>query len=190
MGVFDFILALYSIIAGLAISVLVKGIARMIKGRDRLRLYWVHTLWLIFLFVVNVVSWFALWDLRDHPSWTALEALLLLLIPILLNAASYLSFPEGGDDNEFNLRAHYFHQAQWLQGLLLLALLSSSTAVRVIDGRWDIIAEDMLRIVIMLILLPGIVSRRPGLHTVQMIFLLLVALLALQRIVAPIGGAA
>jgi hypothetical protein len=29
MGVFDFILALYSIIAGLAISVLVKGIAGM-----------------------------------------------------------------------------------------------------------------------------------------------------------------
>jgi hypothetical protein len=42
MGVFDFILALYSIIAGLAISVLVKGIARMIKGRESLHLYWVH----------------------------------------------------------------------------------------------------------------------------------------------------
>lgn len=190
MDTFNFILGLYSIIAGLAISVLVKGIARMIKGRDRLRLYWVHTVWLIFLFVVNVVSWFALWELRDHPSWAALDALLLLLIPIFLNAASYLSFPEGGDDNEFNLRAHYFHQAQWLQGLLLLALLSGSIAVRVLDGRWDIIAEDILRIVIMLILLPGIVSRSPGIHAVQMICLLLVALLALQRVVAPIGGSA
>ena len=82
MGVFDFMLALYSIIAGLAISVLVKGIARMIKGRERLHLYWVHTGWLTFLFVVHVVNWFALWPLRYHTSWTALEAVLLLLIPI------------------------------------------------------------------------------------------------------------
>lgn len=188
MDVFDFILALYSIIAGLAISVLVKGIARMIKARDRLRFYWVHTAWLVFLFVVNVVSWFALWELRDHASWAALDALLLLLIPIFLNAASYLSFPEAGDENEFDLRAHYFHQSRWLQALLLLGLLSGSVAVRVIDERWNMTAVDVLRILIILILLPGILSHRTVVHATQMIFLTLVALLALQRIVAPIEG--
>ena len=160
----------------------------MIKGRDRLRLYWVHTVWLVFLFVANVVSWFDLWGLRDHQSWAAPEALLLLLTPIFMNAASYLSFPEPGDDNEFNLRAHYFEQANWLHGLLLLALLSGSTSLRVIDWRWDIITEDMLRIVVMVVLLPGVVSRHPRVHAAQMICLLLIALLALERVVAPISG--
>jgi len=190
MGVFDFMLALYSIIAGLAISVLVKGIARMIKGRERLHLYWVHTGWLTFLFVVHVVNWFALWPLRYHTSWTALEAVLLLLIPIFLNAASYLSIPEAGDDDEFDMRAHYFDQAQWLQGLLLLAVLSGSIGVRVIEAHWNMAADDALRIVIMLILLPGIISRRPVIHAGQIICLLAVVLIALLRIVAPIGGSA
>lgn len=190
MGVFDFILALYSIIAGLAISVLVKGIARMIKGRDRLRLYWVHTGWLVILFVVHVINWFALWQLRGHTSWAAPEALLLLMIPLFLNAASYLSAPEAGDVNEFDMRAHYFHQAQWLQALLFLAILSGSIAVRVIEGRWDMSTGDMLRIVIMVMLVPGIASARPAIHAVQMVCLLAPVLLALQRTVSPIGGAA
>lgn len=190
MGVFDFILALYSIIAGLAISVLVKGIARMIKARGRLRLYWVHTGWLIFLFVVHVVNWFTMWEFRDHTTWTALQALLLLLIPILLNAVSYLSFAEIGEGNEFDMRAQYFYQAQWMQGLLLLAVLSGSIAIRVIETRWNMAADDLLRIVVMLILLPGIISRRPRIHEGQMICLLAVVLIALLWIVAPIGGSA
>jgi hypothetical protein len=190
MGVFDFILALYAIIAGLAISALVKGISRMIKWRDRLRPYWIHTAWLVFLFLVQVVNWFALWQFRDHTAWAAEEAVLLMMVPILLNAVSFLSVPEAGDANEIDMRAHYFEQAQWLQGLLFLSVLSGSIAVRVIEGRWTMTAGDLLRIGIMLVLLPGILSRRPVIHAGQMVCLLLLALLAVQRIVSPIGGSA
>src|SRR5262245_29559570 len=94
MGVFDFIMALYSIIAGLGVSVLVKDVALMIEARGSVRLYWVHTCWVIFLFGVQIISWFALWRLRELTAWTALEALLLLLVPILLNAVSYLAVPD------------------------------------------------------------------------------------------------
>jgi hypothetical protein len=58
MEAFDFILALYSIIAGLGVSMLVKGVARMIEARDRLHLYWIHTGWVIVLYGTHVSSWF------------------------------------------------------------------------------------------------------------------------------------
>ncbi|MDR7133203.1 hypothetical protein J2X06_000387 [Lysobacter niastensis] len=53
---------------------------------------------------MHVVTWFALWQLKEHTSWAALEAVLLLMIPIFLNAISYQSVPEAGDVNEFDMR--------------------------------------------------------------------------------------
>jgi hypothetical protein len=47
-----------------------------------------------------------------------------------------------------------------------------------------------LRIAAMVILLPGILSRRPGVHASQIIGLLLIAVYALQRAVAAISGTA
>ena len=75
-----------------------------------------------------------------------------------------------------------------MQGLLFLALLSGSIAVRTVAGRWSMSQVDLLRIATMLILLPGIFSRRPGIHAAQMICLLLVLVLAIGRVVAPISG--
>ena len=84
MKAFQFILSLYSIVAGLGITVLVRGVGQMIEARDRMRPYWIHSCWLVFLFVINVASWLSMWDARDHPTWTILEALLLLLVPMFL----------------------------------------------------------------------------------------------------------
>ncbi len=184
---FSFILPLYSMVAGLGMSILVRHIGQMIEARDRMRRYWVHTCWLAFLFVVQVATFLSLWDLKDHSSWTVLLALLLLLIPILLFAASYLAAPNLADVGDLDMRLYYFKQSQWMQGLLLLALLSGSTAVRVIEGRWNMTLRDDLRIAVMLVLLPGIVSRRPTIHVAQTLSLILLLIIALQGVDTPIG---
>jgi hypothetical protein len=60
VSIFEFLLTLYAIVAGLGVSLLVRSIGQMIEGRDRVRLYWVHTCWLALIFVSHVVSSFAL----------------------------------------------------------------------------------------------------------------------------------
>ena len=78
-------------------------------------------------------------------------------------------------------------QSGWMQGLLLLALLSGSIAVRAIEGRWNISLADVLRFAAMMTLLPGIVSRRPAIHATQMIVLMLIRVVALLRVADPIA---
>jgi hypothetical protein len=187
MAPFPFILSLYSVTSGLGLTLLVSSVAKMIEARDRTRRYWVHTCWLAFLFVVNVTSWLSLWVVRDHQTWSILEALLLLLVPILLYTVSYLAVPNFDDAANLDLRIHYFRQAGWMQGLLLLALLSGSMAVRAIEGRWNITLADVLRFAAMVTLLPGIVSRRPAIHATQMIVLILILVVALLRVAEPIA---
>jgi len=88
VSIFEFLLTLYAIVAGLGVSLLVRSIGQMID-------YWVHTRWLALIFVSYVVSWFALWRFSQHAPWTVLQALLLLCVPILLYLISHLAVPEG-----------------------------------------------------------------------------------------------
>ena len=187
MAPFQFILGLYAVTSGLGLTLLVSSVAKMIEARNRTQRYWVHTCWLAFLFVVNVTSWLSLWAVKEHPTWSIFEALLLLLIPILLYIVSYLAVPNFDVADNLDLRSHYFRQSGWMQGLLLLALLSSSVAVRAIEGRWDISLADVLRFAAMVTLLPGIVSRRPAIHATQMIVLMLILIVALLRVADPIA---
>ena len=61
MGIFEFIVGLYAIIAGLGISLLVQSVGQLIEARQRVQLYWVHTVWIALIFVAHVSSWFAFW---------------------------------------------------------------------------------------------------------------------------------
>ena len=70
---------MYSIIAGVGVSILIEGVARMVEARSHIRPYWVHTGWIVFLSAVHVFSWFGLWALRNHSVWTPREIIVLLL---------------------------------------------------------------------------------------------------------------
>ena len=187
MNPFQFILGLYAVTSGLGLTLLVSSVAKMIEARNRTQRYWVHTCWLTFLFVANVTSWLSLWAVRGHPAWSVFEALLLLIVPILLYIVSYLAVPNFDDADNLDLRIHYFRQSGWMQGLLLLAVLSGSIGVRAIEGRWNISLADVLRFAAMVTLLPGIVSRRPAVHATQMIVLMLILAIALLQVAEPIA---
>jgi cell division protein FtsW (lipid II flippase) len=128
LSVFEFLLALYAIVAGLGVSLLVRSVGQMIEARDRLRLYWVHTSWIALIFVAHVVSWFSLWRFAEHAPWTVLQALLLLCVPIFLYLISHLAVPELEDGRMHQMKDYYYRHGRWMQGLLLGVLLCGAAA--------------------------------------------------------------
>jgi hypothetical protein len=184
---FEFLLALYTIVAGLGISLLVRSIGQVIEARDRVRLYWVHTCWVALIFVSHVVSWFSLWGYAQNTSWTILQALLLLCIPMLLYLVSHLAVPELEDGRVHDLREYYFRHARWMQGLLLTVIVAGALAHYVIAGQLDFSGGRGIRGAMAAILLPGIISLRPAVHAVQAVLLLLVMAIAVSYVAQPIG---
>ena len=187
MSVFEFLLALYAIIAGLGVSLLVRSVGQMIEARDRVRRYWVHTCWIALAFVAQVVSWFALWRFADHAPWTILQALPLLCVPILLYLMCHLAVPELEDERTHDLRAYYYRQARWIQGLLLAVLVTGAFTQFVIEGRIDFTGAPGLRAAIAVLLVPGIISLNPRVHATQAVLLLLVMGFAVSYLAKPIG---
>jgi hypothetical protein len=187
VSAFEFLLALYAIVAGLGISLLVRSIGQVIEARDRVRLYWVHTCWVALIFISHVVSWFGLWGYAQNQSWTILQALLLLCVPMLLYLVSHLAVPELDDDRTHDLREYYFRHARWMQGLLLTVIVAGALAHYVIAGQFDFSGARGIRAAMAAILIPGIITLRPAVHAVQAALLLLVMAFTVSYVAQPIG---
>jgi hypothetical protein len=185
--VFEFLLALYAIVAGLGVSLLVTSVGQMIEARDRIRLYWVHCCWIALTFVGHVVSWFTIWRFHDHAPWTVLQALLLLCVPILLYLISHLAVPDLEDDRIHDMRDYYFRHARWTQGLLLGVVVAGALSHLVIENRFDLSGGRGVRASLILILLPGIVSLNPRLHSAQAVLLIVAIATAALYLSQPIG---
>ena len=73
---------------------------RNIKNRDSVRLYWVHASWVLFMMLLYINIWWALWGYRDVETWNYFSYLLLLAGPMSLFLATSLLVPEIDSKND------------------------------------------------------------------------------------------
>ena len=115
MTVFEFLLALYAIVAGLGVSLLVTSVGQLIEARDRVRLYWVHSCWIALTFVGHVVSWFTIWRFHEHAPWTVLQA----DAPGIVDDGLLRKWPRPAAD----IHKHYGYAFQWFGLCALMSVL-------------------------------------------------------------------
>ncbi len=156
------LLTLYSIVAGLGLSRLVQGVTAMIQVRSNLRFYWMHSAWIMIIFMAHIVSWFALMRFATGAHWTVFNAMLALLMPIVLYVVSDLVVPPLGDGRHTDLREYYFHNCRWFAGLMI-AFIVCGVAVQVaVEHQADLSGGAVLRAFAFVTLAVGVSSRRPA----------------------------
>ena len=187
MRAFEFLLALYSIVAGIGMSLLVRSLGQMIEARSRLRLYWVHSCLIAVAFVAQVVAWFSLWRFADHSPWTVADTLFLLTIPFILYLVAHLIVPELEDGLMHDMREYYYRHARWTHGLLLATVLVSLVGESFILGHFELTPPRILRLTFGLVLLPGLLTTNPRVHAVQAVALVLLMALGVSYVSLPIG---
>lgn len=187
MGVFEFLLALYSIVAGLGMSIVVRSIAQMIEARSRIRLYWVHCVLIAVVFMAQVVSWFSLWQFAGHSPWTVADTLFLLAIPLLLYLVGHLVVPELEDGLLHDMRDYYYRHARWAHGLMLTVVLISLVGEAFILGHFELTPPRILRMALGAVMLPGALTSNPRVHSVQAALMLAVMTAGVSYVRIAIG---
>ncbi len=127
---FVFIVTLAGVVNGLGIVRWLTGFTEYLRRRSssRVPLYWVFTLTACFQFLLHILFWWSLWGMRGSATINFLSYLYLLSGPILLFVATALLIP-GIDDDELDVREHYFSvRPQYSTILILLWLWSLFTA--------------------------------------------------------------
>jgi hypothetical protein len=94
VSIFEFLMVLVSIIIGLGVAEILRGIARQIRNRDSVSGYWVHSVLVIFVFIALLQQWWEIWGLQSYPGWTFSGLLMMLSGPIGLFLIAYLLFPQ------------------------------------------------------------------------------------------------
>jgi hypothetical protein len=169
------LLTLYSIVAGLGISRLVQGVGSMIEARNRISFDWLHTAWLLIVFMAHVVSWFALMRFAKGAHWTVFNAIGALCMPIVLYLISDLVIPRIGDQERIDLRKYYRENHRWFAGLMIAFVLLGILVQIAVERRADWSEGGVLRGVALLVLAVGFASPRPVVQAFQAVVLLAIA---------------
>jgi hypothetical protein len=174
MDLFEFVVSFYAVLAGLGMTLLLRSIGHMLESRSRIQLYWVHSCWILFIFLMHVNSWFTLWAYRDLPSWTLGQLLLLVSAPILLYLASHLSVPEIPEHENLrhDMRSYFYARHRLLLGLLALAVTVTLIAEFLLLGQRVLSLNNGLRLLALALLLIGVASANTRVHAAITLVLL------------------
>jgi len=135
MHPFEYLSVLISIILGLAITQLLKGIRGILLAGDRARLYWPALIWALILFLIAVQSWWAMFGLRGVQQWTFGSFAIVLLQTVVLYLVAGLVLPDLFREDSLDLRLHYYGHHRLFFGLIVLLVVTSLTKDLLITGR-------------------------------------------------------
>ena len=109
MDPFSYLSVLISIILALGMTRVLAGVGEMLQARSRRRLYWVHAVWVVNLFLYLVVAWWIFYRWRNEQPWTFFLFIFVLISPTILYLASIILFPPESAPNEFvDYKTHYY----------------------------------------------------------------------------------
>lgn len=119
MEFFNYVMVLASVIVGLALAHLLQGLARMVQRPERAKLYWVHLLWIAYIFHTALFWWWWEFGLASIGQWTFELYLFVLYFAVLLYLLCAVLVPSSlGPYADY--RAFYFSRRRWFFGLVLV----------------------------------------------------------------------
>ena len=96
-----------SIVLGLSLTQLLKGLAQMYRTHNRIRPYWLHTGWVVFLIFFSLMLWWLFWNYRSVEEWDFLRFVLYLSPMILFYFLTSIVIPDPSD-SVASYKEYYF----------------------------------------------------------------------------------
>jgi hypothetical protein len=168
-------MVLVSIIVGLGIAEVLTGVARMIRCRESIRGYWVHSITVTAIFFALLQQWWEIWGLRVTSEWTFSGLLMMLTGPVGLFLIAHMLFPEPIKGS--NIRDYYYGAMRpvwWLAAMTVLL----ATLFRPLIFDSNLLAPDNATSFVFIVgFIALATSKRPNLHAILLpAFLVLLVL--------------
>jgi hypothetical protein len=117
MGVFEYVSVLTSIVVGLGIAHLLTGVATIVQHPGRQKAYWVHLMWVAFMFFQAIYFWWWEFALNSLEVWTLQVYLFVLFYAFVIYLLCALLFPSDLDDYS-GYEDYFISRRAWFLGLM------------------------------------------------------------------------
>lgn len=138
MSFFEFILVMISVIYALSVAPLLSGVARISQTRLAVRHYLPQAIWAANIFVLILLTWWALWGFRDID-WTFSSFVFIGIEPVLLYFMCSLLYPQRLDGPQVDMKSHFNRIRRFLFAtfIVFLVLVSVDGLVLSIEPLWN-----------------------------------------------------
>ncbi len=181
---FEFVTVFISIVVAIGVAELLAGLGRLIRDRDRVKVYWVHVGWMILGILAQSSSWWEVWNVRAREIDNYYAFMGLVLPNLLFVLIAFLLSPSIEAGRSFDLRAYYYRQVRWIAPLFAVQL-SVLGLSRIMLGIQEPVSINVIRaLVVGVFILLGVSSNeklhRGAVFLVSAMFVLSVVVVALQ----------
>ena len=149
MSIFEFLMVLVSLIVGLGVAEVLTGVTRIIRERETTSPYWIHSLFIVIVFLALLQQWWEIWGVRDVEAWTFPGLLLMLGGPIGLFIIANLLFPEPVRGTDF--KNYYFGKMKPVIWIAVFSVLLAVSFRPIVFGSTLFALENLSSFVIMAI---------------------------------------
>ena len=119
MDPFAYVSGVTSVILALGLARILVGLGRLVERRRQLRLYWVHLLWAVNVFLYITLQWWILFLWQSQQQWSFFLFAFLLASPTILFLLSVVLFHDPLKEST-DFKQHYYENQKWFFGLAAL----------------------------------------------------------------------
>ena len=126
MSPFEFVTIFCSLILGLALTHIFRAVSDLYEIRERVKTYWLNSLWVVTVGMWTIYQWWGLWSLSlELGSWYYAQYWFLVINLSSIYFFTTLVLPKATDEGLIDLEKHYFsvHKAFFL--IVAFSLFSS-----------------------------------------------------------------
>jgi hypothetical protein len=159
---------LLSMILGLGVGHLLRGVSRIVQHPRKYKIYWVHLVWTLFLFLYLIHFWWWEFYLQKVLQWTFPLYFFIAIYATLLYLLCSLFYPD--EMSEYDGYRHFFYsRRQWIFTLMTLLFIADviDTLIKGRDYRSHLgLLYEIRTGVYLLLSVAAIKIRNPRFHAV------------------------
>ena len=127
MSPFEFITVFVSLIVGFALSHILRAVSDLYEIRERVKPYWLNSLWVVTVIMWSIFTWWGLWMLSiDRIEWTYAQYWFLVMNVSSIYFFTTLVLPKATDDGTIDLEKHYYSVHKAFFSIVAFSLFSSA----------------------------------------------------------------
>ena len=126
MSPFEFITIFCSLILGLALTHIFRAVSDLYEIRERVKPYWLNSLWVVTVTMWSVFTWWGLWMLSiDMVTWNYGQYWFLVMNLSSIYFFTTLVLPKATDEGDIDLESHYYSVHKAFFSIIAFSLFTS-----------------------------------------------------------------
>jgi hypothetical protein len=162
---YQHIAVVMSIVVGLSVTQLLRGVAQLYRTRGRVRSYWLYSAWIVLLAAFSFLLWWTFWNYRGIADWNFLRFVTYLSPAVVFYFLIAIAIPDPSDAVD-DMRKYYFANRTGFFGTFALYGAVAAITAIVVRGLPLLDPSNLFRLAMVVLLLIAMRSVSERVHAV------------------------